>query len=460
MTDMIKIFYILFLLGFLYYLTIRIFILKDPFKKKEWYITLIVLGLSLVFYVRFIIHDLIITDPSDEAMYVTLAEEVSRGLTPPISGPGFVYIILLFNSISGWPLDNVTALMGILISGLLLPFIYILYKENGGSREIAAYSCLILIVTSYFLWPYIESRPQQFGLLLVFAGAFFYNFYLTKGKYLVLFIMVGVFTFFFHILSFLVLISLVSCLWWFRYVEGRSYFRQMFWPAILIGSGLLIFFSPLQMYSHMNGGVKWMFKMSELGFLRRGPVILILFALGISALIVVTYFFRKKRVIERIRNLDKRHLNKFVPFFVSIIVLALVVQFFLDMDVHRSKYRDSFILFMVFQIGNILFGAFFVRSYCRYIRENDLDDPYFRSVTILMLIGLASLIVSIFLPMNFNNWSIRMINYWTVFAAPIIARDIMDLSPGWRKTLAFALPVLIVLSLINISRDQTIFGYP
>jgi len=89
MMDLIKILYILSLLGFLYYLTIRVFIKKDPFGKKEWIITLLLLGVTLTLYVRLIVHDLLIVEPSDEALYVSLIRELSNGGNPPISGPGY-----------------------------------------------------------------------------------------------------------------------------------------------------------------------------------------------------------------------------------------------------------------------------------------------------------------------------------------------------------------------------------
>lgn len=460
MVDLVKILYLLFLLVFLYYFVIRVFIMRDPFGKKEWVATLIVLGFAMVFYVRFVIHDLIIMGPSDEALYASLAREVSGGLDPPVSGPGFVYLILLMNSLSGWPVEDIMAVLGIVLGSAFPLFLYFVYREAGIPREITVFSCLIILSTSYFLWPMIESRPQQFGILLLLVGALLYHSYLNNKRFLGLVILVVSFTFLFHILTFLVLISMVIMLWWLRYIEKRTELKEAIWPGILFGTGLLVFFSPLPLYSSMNGGVKWMFEVSKLGFVKNGSVLLVLLAITVPVVVGLTIFLRKKRIIKRLRNLDRKHLNKIIPFFVIAVVLVLLVQFFLNRDVHSSKYRESFQLFLLFQLGNIVFGGLFVKAFFSYIRNDDLDDPFFRFVFILMVIGFASLLISIFLPMNFNNWAVRMINYWTVFAVPMIARDVTNFSPRWRKLLAIVMPVLISLSLINISRDQTIFGYP
>ena len=154
------------------------------------------------------------------------------------------------------------------------------------------------------------------------------------------------------------------------------------------------------------------------------------------------------------------HANKFAPIFIVVLLVVLTTQFLLNRDVHTSKYRGSMLLFLFMQVGNMVFGALFLKGYFTKIRKGQFDDPFFRFATILMLMGAASILLSLFLPINFNNWSIRIMNYWTLFAVPIVTKEVMDMHPRWRSILTFVLPIVIIISLINISRDQTIFGYP
>ncbi len=458
--DIFKILYLIFLVLFLYYLTVRIFIMKKSLGRREWFITLLVLGFSLVFYIRFIIHDLVLVEPSDEAMYVSLIKEVSNGMDPPASGPGFVYLILLIKRIFGWPVDIITGVLGLIVGSLYLLLLYQVYKVNLSSRETAVYSCLMILSTSYFLWPMIESRPQQLGMLLVLVGAYFYHAHLGNGRYLGLLITITIFTFVFHILSFLFLISIMLILWWLGFIENKTRLKQGIWPGLVLISGLLIFFSPLPLYSSMNGGVGWMLRRSELGFLQNSPILVVLFAISILFLVALTIYLKNIKVPEGLMSFGGKHIGKLCPIIIIATILVLFVQFMINRDVYSSKYRGSILLFIVFQMGNIVFGGLFIRSFLKSMRNGDFEDPFFRIVSILMFMGIATLLISIFLPMNFNNWMIRTVNYWTVFAAPLVAREVMDMPSKWRNLLVMFLPILIILSLINISRDQTIFGYP
>lgn len=460
MTDLIKILYILTLMGFLYYLTIRVFIKKNSFGKKEWIITLLLLGATLTLYIRLIVHDLLIVEPSDEALYVSLIRELSNGGNPPISGPGFAYIILLINSISGWPIGEITALFGLFIGSIFLLVLYLVYKKNLESPEEAAYSCLLILCTSYFLWPMIEARPQQLGMLMVLIGGTVYYTYLSKRKYLSPLIILCFFTFIFHILSFLVLMGMILLLWWLHYLDDRADFKELIWPAIVLISSAIVFIGPFPIYSSMNGGVIWMLRTSNLNFMQNNVVQVIILLISILIAIPLTIFLKKKKIIDKLRSFGKKHVGKIIPLFIAALIIVLTAQFILNMDIYSKKYNGSILFFILFQMGNILFGGLFLKAYFKSIKEGEIDDPFFRYGSILMLIGIVALFLSLFLPINFNNWLIRMINYWTVFAAPMVVRSVMEMHPRMRFILALILPVLIILSLLNISRDQALFGYP
>ncbi|MBN1389807.1 MAG: hypothetical protein JXA22_04090 [Candidatus Thermoplasmatota archaeon] len=460
MIDVLKALYLVSLLGLLYYLTIRVFVKKEPFRKVEWAMTMIAISVSLVLYVRFMIHDLILLAPSDEASYVSLIEGFSNGVDPTISGPGFVYLIYLIHSISGWPVGNIVAVQGLLIGSALPMAMYLLYRSFGGSREEAAYSCLLLISTSYFLWPMIESRPQQLGLLLVLVCVYLYHAYLTKGRFKVLFVVLCYLTFIFHILSFLVLMGIIMMVWWFKYLDERADLKDVKWPVFVLLSSMTLFIVPFPPYLKMHEGVSWMISRSELDFILRPYVFVIFLILFITIIVGLTLYFKKIRMIEKVRELGKKHIRKIVPMIIGASIVALTVQFILNKDIYISKYKGSIVLFFLLQAGNIVFGGLFIRAYYRSMKDGQIDEPFFIITSSLMLIGVASLLLSIFLPHTFNNWVIRLINYWTIFAAPMIGRSLMDIQPRHRFLIALTLPIMIGIGLLNISRDQDLLGYP
>ncbi|MGA1792612.1 MAG: hypothetical protein ACMUHM_01545 [Thermoplasmatota archaeon] len=460
MIDVIKVIYLLLITSFFYFLVIRLYIKKEPFGRKEWVLTLLVLGLSIVLYVRFVINDLILIAPSDEALYVDLAADVTAGQDAPTSGPGFLYAVLLVCSMTGWPVENIIAISGLLLGSAYPLIIYLIYRKHMASREEAVFSLIFIFSTSYLLWPMIEARPQQAGMLLVLVGGLLYHLYLDKGKHMAPVILICLFTFFWHVLSFLILMGLIFLLWWFAFLEDRTNIRKIVWPFIISIFGLFIFIAPIPLYSGMYGGIRYTLDHSSLSIIRNRYFLTAFIVVSLPVLVLLTRYLKKIDIVDRLKRTGVKYSKILMIIFISILILGLCLQFYLNREIHIEKYRGSFLLFLILQSGNFFFGAMFMIGFFRSMGNNNFQDPYFRSVIMLMLIGIGSLVISIFLPIHFNNWAIRMINYWTLFAAPLVARQVLIMDPKWRKVLILILPLFIVLSLINISRDPTILGFP
>ncbi|MGA1848889.1 MAG: hypothetical protein ACMUHB_06080 [Thermoplasmatota archaeon] len=460
MVDVIKVLYLMVLTALLYYLVIRLFIKKEPFGRKEWVLTLLVLGLSIVLYVRFVINDLVLMAPSDEALYVDLAADVTAGQDAPTSGPGFLHAVLLTHSLTGWPVENIIAVTGLLLGAAYPLIIYLIYRKHLASREEAVLSLLFILSTSYLLWPMIEARPQQAGMLHVLVGGLLYHIYLDKGKYLAPVIVICLFTFFFHILSFLILMGMVFLLWWFSYLEKRTDIRKFVWPFIISMIGLLIFIAPLPIYSGMYGGIRYTLDNSSLSIVRNRYLMTVFILVSLPVFVLLTGYLKKAEIVERLKKVGEKYSRRMMFIFIGVLILGLCLQFYLNREIHIEKYRGSFLLFLILQSGNFFFGGLFMIGFFRSMEKGQFEDPYFRSVIMLMILGIVSLVISIFLPIHFNNWAIRIINYWTLFAAPLVARQVLSMGPRWRKVMVLVLPVFIVLSLINISRDQSILGFP
>jgi len=460
MVDVIKVLYLMVLAAFLYYLVIRTFINKEPFGRKEWALTLLVLGFSIVMYVRFVINDLTLIAPSDEALYVDLANDVKAGDNAPTSGPGFLYALLLLRSVTGWPVENITAVIGLLVGAAYPLIIYLIYRKHLASREEAVFSVLFIFSTSYLIWPMIESRPQQAGMLLVLLGGVLYHTYLIKGKYLSAVIVICLFTFFFHILSFLILMGLILLLWWFSYLEGKTSIRTTIWPFVVLIFGLLVFITPIPIYSGMYGGIKWTLRHSTLSMVRNWYPLAASILIAVPVLVLLTRYLKKVDMLGKLKKAGEKHSRKMMYIFIVVLVSGLCLQFYLSRQIYIDKYKGSFLLFLLLQSGNFFFGGIFILEFFRSMERGEFEDPYFRSVIMLMLIGMISLVISIFLPLHFNNWAIRMINFWTLFAAPVVGRHILGMEEKRRSIFILMLPLFIILSLVNISRDQSVVGFP
>jgi hypothetical protein len=414
----------------------------------------------MVIYIRFIIFDLSIEPPSDEHLYVTLARDISDGRNIPVSGPGFLYLIQFFSNVSGLSFEISSAIFGSIVGSLFLIIPFFIYRNEIGIGEKAVQVCMILICTSYLIWPMIESRPQQIGMVLVMMGSISFYWSQKADKFPYLFILISLITFFYHILSFLILIGMVLIYWWLNYIGSRTSIKRSIPPVSVLILGGIFFVLPNFIYTEMMSGVEWMFETSKFPILWKFPFFPFHLLLLLAIIPIVTHLMKINDIVKILRNTAEKYAAQITIAVLVITGIGLIVQFILNSEVYLEKYRDSFWLFIVFQIGNLAFGLLFLKGYSNMMKKGEFSNVFFQFASILMLLGAIVLCISIFLPLNFNNWLIRIINYWALFGAPIALNAVESFSPRWRKIVILILPVLIVLSLVNISRDQSLFGYP
>ncbi len=90
------------------------------------------------------------------------------------------------------------------------------------------------------------------------------------------------------------------------------------------------------------------------------------------------------------------------------------------------------------------------------VRKN--ETSFFSVYAIsLMVIGTAMVTLSLLLPGGFNNGLIRIMNYWTMFAAPIAVLALQDIP--YKKSAAIVIGVFAVLCVVATSKDPILFNY-
>jgi len=436
----------------------RIFNLKKIKKEDLIKIGLIILGFLLVFYIRFIVYNNAVFASADESNYIDLLYRIAAGKFAVVSGPGYILLLNLIKGISGIDFISLVPLLAAIVSSVSLFVIYLIYKKETKKPPYALLSCIVLLLTTHFLWPIIEGRPQQIGMFLVLISSVLFYKYLRDKNYFLPFIALYAVTFIFHILSFFVLSGGILLVGYWQYLNKKTELKKLIYVLIFFFLFIFLFFADWFVYSNMNGAIIMLLANYPLCVLNLPYVAVIVFALIILTTVLMTNLFKKSNLPKCIEYLTKK------PIFFFLLVLAIIfsifVQYKLSAFVYSSLYLNSFYYFILFQLGNICFGAMFLFGMFSLIKEKKTENLFFKYSVALMVIGAALLVLSFFFPGGFDNGLIRVLNYWTLFAAPIAAIPIIKINKKrWKIFLSILMSIFIIISLVNTSKDPSLFNY-
>ena len=88
-----------------------------------------------------------------------------------------------------------------------------------------------------------------------------------------------------------------------------------------------------------------------------------------------------------------------------------------------------------YQGGNILLAVLFLTGFWRLIQKPVSNMDFFmEACLILMALGTLFLLLTPWL--RDHNWTLRIITYWTWYAAPIAVLGWQGLPAGWRRSLS------------------------
>lgn len=484
------IFNLLFILT-LYLLIKRSLLYKLNKKSVEFaYIFfLFSLGLLITIYVRNIVYTGAIFElgtgsifaSTDESNYIKILSVASfTNLNDmQVSGPGYIFLMRILNQVSGIDLFRIIPVSSYVITPLYLVLMYTGYRFVLKDRLVSALSAILLLTTSYYFWPTLEQRPQLFGMIFVFfIAALYHRYAFNPSKKLLSLIMVFILgLFLIHILSFFLFLPIILLFMIiYRYIHGTTI--KSISPVYFSLGGIFILFlsaPAIFAYGGSRGAVNYIFSSANSFILKTfGQHILLISILSILAIFLVLVFLPKSKClystlhhINPLRDYIRKYGNLFFVLMVFLAFTALFVQYLLRAPIYSAFYKNSVMYFIILQLGNIFFGLTYLRGLLDHVGERNLDTNktfFVIGSVALMLIGACFLIASLFFVYGWNNLLIRVINYWTLFAAPLISITLLKYmnlkNVEIKKVLYVILMIsfLITISTINVSRDPAIFN--
>lgn len=376
---------------------------------------------------------------SDEANWLGLMQLTERGFDPPISGPLFVCVMQAVQEhlSFGWPviLDSV-AILG---SGLALALVLSGYRYHLPNVTLIESAAIMLLVTSYFLAPALEARPQQLGTALAFLICLQVTSQpqTSNGWLLAALLPLA----FWHVLSFFVAIAYLSvwklALWRLGSLRGGAILLWFVLAscllALLIGSRAYRSLLEDVLANHLPGQAT-------------------LALLMLSSVLLATCFYAVPvRLWRKVRALCLSHINVVVAIICLLSAIALTLQWRLLPSSALQDYGGSAVTFCMWHAGNLGFCFCYLLGLQICFRgEVDGLQAFVNGSLILLVFASFALFASLFLA--HVNWMIRILYFWIPFAAPLSALGLGKLLSHVDKFRLLILFCLFMASLSHVVR--------
>lgn len=394
---------------------------------------------------------------SDEHNWVFISHEVARGVNWPISGPWHFGWVQKLASTQGLAHERAMAMMGLFSVPVLLLVMGYAYHLQGVCRPGSL--VLVLCTSTYFLAPLFESRPQQWGQVLVLLGVTLgWRAINGLGAWwpyaLVLVLTAGV-----HILSFAILVACSLIFWSLLYGLQKSTPPVAFRMASCLLAGLVLFFLPEGPYASMVDDVSrhhW----RGVKTLDASAVVWGLVVVGLAGAVLLL----RQQLFRRLASAALASLDKHPAAVVSALgflaLALLVLQAGMLPAEAWSPYGGSILLFGISQSGNLFFIGLLawglVAARKSYLQGRDQALIHTHTVLLLAMgvITVAALLVSYWT--LHTNWLLRVLNYGTLFMAPFAA---MGLSQIKNRSVQWTLLLLMMtISLVSVVRPPAVFN--
>ncbi|MDI3473675.1 MAG: hypothetical protein PWQ48_1956 [Thermotogaceae bacterium] len=418
----------------------------------------------------------------DESYYISLTGTPFWYKTSPVSGFVVPFMLNVIRSLLHLnPLDLVIY-YSLIFSIVNVVVIYWFYRKAGIKKLSSLLSLAILFISSYYIWPSLEIRPQQLGVLV---GLVITAISLTSKpnrKFLVMLTSLFTLLVFTHVLSF-VLFSALLILYLFLSFIREGSFEEIFRKFIYLSFAILLAWELFLLFPYSNrtvGNIAWIIS-SLLPFdsysLLNSYFSIVSFVIYILVAYLIYYAAKVLNMKYRytlisfwnnIREFSVNSAPKILLLGVLFLVVGFYLQFRLEARVYSEIYKNLGIGITYFQLGNMFFGLMFIRGMLEKLKDNKLKDLDSMAV-IWTLIGAGMLCLSFFMPQGneiwtFNNWMIRVVQYFVIFAAPTIAYVVeKDLQAIKNSNVKIAVPlllsILIVISVLNTARIPQVYKY-
>ena len=396
---------------------------------------------------------------TDEANWIDIARQLDRGVSWPVSGPAFIeaarWIARQFDA------AHTSAIPWLGVLGVFFAVCALVwgYRKFNLSSPMVVLTALAL--SSYFWAPLMEARPQQWGQILVFLGVICGWQWLHRKGGWAFFLIVPSVTIT-HILSHAILAFLCGMLVIADYVEKRPLTKRHLGLLLAVLMSMGIYLWPRGPYAAMLNDLEHN-QMKRL--LVSGPYAAVLFLLGIAVFIwgQRKWHWRPSWTDAVATGLVRRSTAAGLSV-VSLVFTALVMQAYLLPADAWLPYGGSWLRFLFFQSGNLIFAGLFVVGIHRLVaglQSKQLDANMGRLLiwvlVALSLLSVLSIIVSWWL--LHTNWFLRILNYGIFFAAIVAALGIGRVAKSWPAIAKYALlGIGVVASILAVLRPPQLLG--
>ena len=379
---------------------------------------------------------------TDEQNYLKIFELLDSGSVWPISGPGYVELILELRRWTGLDTRSLVIMVAALNSSIVLPLgLWLWYRVSLGNAR-SAWQCLPwLFVASYFIGPWLEGRPQQLGMLLAAAGAWLaYRDLRDRGRCGPAFFPLWVLCFGYHALSFVVLTALAFGFWAHRFLQGRSGYGTL--AILLLGlTGCLAL-------GALWYPIIWLdIRINHIRGMQVG-VFFGMLALVIAGGLLWLHGLRRYQIGPGLNAWVRARLATPLVHWLAagVVGATLVWQYAWLGDLYREVNPA---LIVWYQGGNILLAALFLLGLWRLGQASAPELEFFvASCMILMAFGGIFLMLTPWL--RDHNWTVRIMTYWTWYAAPLAAWGWSGLPKRGRWGLLLSGPFLLTGGLRHV----------
>lgn len=384
---------------------------------------LLILTAVLTGYARFMLGYPICG--TDEQNYLKIFDWLDAGGVWPISGPGYARLIFELRRWTGLETRALVIAVAAVNSALILPLgLWLWYRLSLGDAQ-WAWRCLPwLFAGSYFIGSWLEGRPQQFGMLLAATGAWIAHRDLGKQGYCGMgFFLVWLACFGYHALSFVALTALVFGFWARRFVQGHSGYPAL--AALLVGLAGCLALGALWWYPLIWLDIR-------INHIRGTHVSGFFGALALGAVAILWLLHRLRRGGIGSRWVHKLRVGLTLPWVHGLMaggaIVALIWQYVWLGHLYQGLELGQIAWY---QGGNILLAVLFLLGLWRIGQESRLELEFFvESCLILMVFGAVFLALAPWL--RDQNWTLRILSYWTWYAAPLAAWGWCGLPRRWR----------------------------
>ena len=393
---------------------------------------------------------------SDERNWTNIAEQVAKGINWPISGPLHFWIVQVVSERSGLNYQQTLSSLGLVSVPILLMLLLWTYKRIGmcglGIKPIDA--IVVLVTSSYFVSPMLESRPQQWGQIMVFMGMIFFWLAINKRGAWWPYALLLILTACTHILSFAILAIGSLILLAIMFMLRRVYFWQIGLFSILLIASMIVFILPDGPYAFMLGDIrKNHLKLSTSGYF-------FLLSLIITPVFIFIYRQHILKLVGTLVNIFNRHPLWFGVFSTLVIFGMLIFQAIILPAGAWDPYHGSVWIFLALQAGNLFFAGSLISGIIHMYRSWQLypEQEHIETFAILLFtmcfIAVTALVLSLW--MLETNWFLRVLNYSILFMAPFAAIGFAKIK---NKKIKWGSWVLVsIVSFLSVVRPLSLFS--